>query len=261
MSGAASEPGARTVFKKRTSTLTCLWSPWKYCCLHLEFERALNILLHTKQRSCHSILLGKSCSYNYPADRLWPWLWQSCFSPGIHSRRGRLVAALWYLQIIQRYDGGAWFLRVIKSSSRACLWRRKIWLVDGATHRKTHKNMPSDQRQNRYSEFRSLGNISSLRKLFFDSLSVVFVASVPCLRVVASHISSYCFLRGKAGFSLWRRYALMSGRLEKPETGIRNRNGNGNRNRNRNRKRQRNRNSNVRGNRYKNRDIVYFKLF
>ena len=70
--------------------------------------------------------------------------------------------------------------------------------------------MPSDQRQNRYSEFRSLGNISSLRKLFFDSLSVVFVASVPCLRVVASHISSYCFLRGKAGFSLWRRYALMS---------------------------------------------------
>ena len=51
------------------------------------------------------------------------------------------------------------------------------------------------------------------------------------------------------------------GRLEKPETGIRNRNGNGNRNRNRNRKQQRNRNSNVKGNRYKNRDIIYFKLF
>ena len=51
------------------------------------------------------------------------------------------------------------------------------------------------------------------------------------------------------------------GRLEKPETGIRNRNGNGNRNRNRNRKQQRNRNSNVKGNQYKNRDIIYFKLF
>ena len=54
---------------------------------------------------------------------------------------------------------------------------------------------------------------------------------------------------------------LQTGRLEKPETGIRNRNGNGNRNRNRNRKRQRNRNSNVKGNRYKNRGIIYFKLF
>ena len=70
--------GARTVFKKTTSTLTCLWSPWKYCCLHLEFERTLNILLHTKQRSYHSVLRGKSWSDNCPADRLW----QSCFSPG-----------------------------------------------------------------------------------------------------------------------------------------------------------------------------------
>ena len=46
------------------------------------------------------------------------------------------------------------------------------------------------------------------------------------------------------------------GRLEKPETGIRNRNGNGKRNRNRNRNRQQNRNSNVKGNQYKNRDII-----
>ena len=45
---------------------------------------------------------------------------------------------------------------------------------------------------------------------------------------------------------------IKTGRLEKPETGIRNRN--------RNRKRQRDRNSNVKGNRYKNRDIIYFKL-
>ena len=58
---------------------------------------------------------------------------------------------------------------------------------------------------------------------------------------------------------------LQEGRLEKRETGIRNRNGNGKRNRNlnwnRNRNRKWNRNSNVKGNRYKNRDIIYFKLF
>ena len=53
--------------------------------------------------------------------------------------------------------------------------------------------------QNRYS-----GNTSSLRKLFFESLSVVFVALVPCLPVVPSLVSSYCFLRGTAGFSSWR---------------------------------------------------------
>ena len=58
--------------------------------------------------------------------------------------------------------------------------------------------------------FRGLGNTSSLRKLFFESLSVVFVASVPCLRLIASFVSSYCFLRDTAGFSSWRRYGLMS---------------------------------------------------
>ena len=58
--------------------------------------------------------------------------------------------------------------------------------------------------------FRGLENTSSLRKLFFESLSVVFVASVPCLRVVTSLFSLYCFLRGTAGFSPWRRYGLMS---------------------------------------------------
>ena len=47
----------------------------------------------------------------------------------------------------------------------------------------------------------------------------------------------------------------------KAGTRIRNRNGNGNRKRNRNRKRQRNRDSNVKGNRYKNRDIIYLILF
>ena len=58
--------------------------------------------------------------------------------------------------------------------------------------------------------FGRLGNTSSLRKLFFESLSVVFVGSVPCLRVVASLVSSYYFLRGTAGFSPWCRYGLMS---------------------------------------------------
>ena len=36
------------------------------------------------------------------------------------------------------------------------------------------------------------------------------MASVPCRRVVTSLVSSYCFLRGTAGFSSWRRYGLMS---------------------------------------------------
>ena len=58
--------------------------------------------------------------------------------------------------------------------------------------------------------FRGLVNTSSLRKLFFESLSVFFVASVPCLPVVASLDSSYSFIRGTAGFSSWRSYGLMS---------------------------------------------------
>ena len=36
------------------------------------------------------------------------------------------------------------------------------------------------------------------------------MASVPCLGVVASLVSSYCFLRGTGGFSSWRRSWLMS---------------------------------------------------
>ena len=57
--------------------------------------------------------------------------------------------------------------------------------------------------------FRGLVNTSSLRKLFVESLSVFFVASVPCLPVVASLDSSYSFIRGTAGFSSWRSYGLM----------------------------------------------------
>ena len=52
-------------------------------------------------------------------------------------------------------------------------------------------SMASDRGQNRYS-----GNTSSLRKLFFESLSVVFVALVSCLRVVTFLVSSYCFSSG-----------------------------------------------------------------
>ena len=70
--------------------------------------------------------------------------------------------------------------------------------------------MASDRGQNRYSDFRGIGNTSLLPKLFFESLSVGSVALVPCLRVVASLVSLYCFLRGTAGFSSWRRYGLMS---------------------------------------------------
>ena len=66
-------------------------------------------------------------------------------------------------------------------------------------------SMASDRGQNRYS-----GNTSSLGKLFFESLSVVFVALVSCLRAVTFLVSSYCFLRGTAGFSSWRGYGLMS---------------------------------------------------
>ena len=36
------------------------------------------------------------------------------------------------------------------------------------------------------------------------------MASVPRLRVVACLVSSYCFLRGTAGFSSWCRYGLVS---------------------------------------------------
>ena len=53
----------------------------------------------------------------------------------------------------------------------------------------------------------------------------------------------------------------MMERLEKQETGIRNRNGNGKRKRNRIRKRQRNINGNVKVNPYKGRNIIYPNLF
>ena len=81
--------------------------------------------------------------------------------------------------------------------------------------------MASDRGQNRYSDFVALetllrfencssshcllsswrrfhvfesSHLSFHRTVFFES-AVVFVTSVPCLRVVASLVSSYCFLR------------------------------------------------------------------
>ena len=63
--------------------------------------------------------------------------------------------------------------------------------------------MPSDREQNRYSEFRGLGNTSSLRKLFFESLSAVFVSSHPSFHRTV-------FFGAKVAFSSWRRYGLMS---------------------------------------------------
>ena len=121
------------------------------------------------------------------------------------------------------YDRGAWFPRVIMSSSRA-LWcpagRQsvktqkhdfQVCFVNRGRHRKNgwrqgltkHKNMPSDREQNRCSEFRSLGNTSSLRKLFFESLSAVFVSSHPSFHRTV-------FFGAKVAFSSWRRYGLMS---------------------------------------------------
>ena len=121
------------------------------------------------------------------------------------------------------YDRGAWFLRVITSSSRAlcCPTGRQsvktqkddfqVCFVNRGRHRKNgwrqgltkHKNMPSDREQNRYSEFRGLGNTSSLRKLFFESLSAVFVSSHPSFHRTV-------FFGAKVAFSSWRRYGLMS---------------------------------------------------
>ena len=83
----------------------------------------------------------------------------------------------------------------------------------------------SDRGQNRYSDFVALGTLlrfescssshcllSSWRRFHaFESShppfhrTVVFVASVPCLRVVASLVSSYCCLRGVGSMSSSRR--------------------------------------------------------
>ena len=52
-----------------------------------------------------------------------------------------------------------------------------------------------------------------------------------------------------------------NGRLKKPETRIGNRNGKGSENQNWNRKQRRNRNDNVKGNRYKNKDIINLDIF
>ena len=121
------------------------------------------------------------------------------------------------------YDRGAWFLRVIASSSRAlcCPAGRQsvktqkhdfqVCFVNRGRHRKNgwrqgltkHKNMPSDREQNRYLEFRGLGKTSSLRKLFFESLSTVFVSSHPSFHRTV-------FFGAKVAFSSWRRYGLMS---------------------------------------------------
>ena len=62
--------------------------------------------------------------------------------------------------------------------------------------------------------FRGLGNTSSLRNWFNESLSVVFVASIPCLKVVASLVSPYCFFSGHRWLffvaSLWAYVVVAS---------------------------------------------------
>ena len=128
------------------------------------------------------------------------------------------------------YDRGAWFLRVITLSSRAlcCPTGRQsvktqkddfqVCFVNRGRHRKNgwrqgltkHKNMPSDREQNRYSEFRGLGNTSSLRKLFFESLSAVFVSScrrIPHFIVLFSSGQRWLLVRGVA-MGLCRRCVI-----------------------------------------------------
>ena len=56
--------------------------------------------------------------------------------------------------------------------------------------------MASDRGQNRYSDFVALGTLLRFENCSSSHRTVVFVASVPCLRVVASLVSSYCCLRG-----------------------------------------------------------------
>ena len=70
--------------------------------------------------------------------------------------------------------------------------------------------MPSDREQNRYSEFRGLGNTSSLRKLFFESLSAVFVSScrrIPHFIVLFSSGQRWLLVRGVA-MGLCRRCVI-----------------------------------------------------
>ena len=98
-------------------------------------------------------------------------------------------------------------------------------------------SMASDRGQNRYSDFVALETLlrfencssshcllsswrrfhvfesshpSFHRSVFFGALSVVFLASVPCLRVVASLVSAYRILRGTAVSSLRHFYVFVS---------------------------------------------------
>ena len=65
--------------------------------------------------------------------------------------------------------------------------------------------MASDWGQNRYSDFVALGTLLRFENCSSSHRTVVFVASVPCLRVVASLVSSYCCLRGVGSMSSSRR--------------------------------------------------------
>ena len=100
----------------------------------------------------------------------------------------------------------------------------------------------------------------------FSALSILLFPSM-CVRIIWLTFFWWTFCDSLYGViniyhvtSFYRCLFIMSSSPEegvwksrKPESGIRNRNGNGFRNRNMN--------SNVKGNRYKNRDIIYFKLF
>ena len=70
--------------------------------------------------------------------------------------------------------------------------------------------MASDRGQNPYSDFVALETLLRFENCSSSHCLLYFVASIPYLRVVASFVSSYCFLRGTTGFSSWRSYGPMS---------------------------------------------------
>ena len=73
-------------------------------------------------------------------------------------------------------------------------WEYKLFPRGNSWHHRSAYGVRS--RTKSILRFRGLGNTSSLRNWFNESLSVVFVGSIPCLKVVASLVSPYCFFFG-----------------------------------------------------------------
>ena len=135
-------------------------------------------------------------------------------------------------------------------------------------HKKFRNSVVKDVKANKSDYFKNyfLYKKNNMKKIWSGIRSIINISKVkadyiPSILESGKTVDNPCAIANI--FNNFFVNVGKNGRLEKPETGIRNRNGNGNGNRNGNRKRQRhrNRNSNVKGNQYKNRDIIYFKLF